>query len=370
MSWRSVTPWILALCATTIVAAACSGSSTGPDADGDSDGDGDGDADADADADGDGDGDGDADGGLDADELPDVGPNYDAFFAEDPPPQYCGPDDRPPPELPGGTPECPDDKNREGCACPNPGEDAPCWPGLRVDRNRGICHDGTTTCEPIDEFGYGRWGACEGYLLPEEGATRGAQACNCFSGGRWVIDNLVPCFVTSSDGSVCAVSTFIDDSRQASCPTSITGCPADPEPGTVFSANRLLTDCSGQFRLCLTLKAGNAEAASSDDCVVSETCTETWYEAPAEGDPPTLTELDPLPSWSSSDAACAQQFMDEGGYAEMSVVGTSIECEEIAPEDAPYVFNVITYCPLYCNDPGSEDLPECERCGNGATGSF
>ena len=73
-------------------------------------------------------------------------PNWDAFFAEDPPPEYCGPGDADAAVLPGGTPECPDDKNREGCPCSLHGATAPCWPGLRVDRNRGICQDGVTTC--------------------------------------------------------------------------------------------------------------------------------------------------------------------------------------------------------------------------------
>src|SRR3989339_2154415 len=38
-----------------------------------------------------------------------VEPNWDAFFATDPPPQYCGPDGGgTTPPLPGGTPDCPD----------------------------------------------------------------------------------------------------------------------------------------------------------------------------------------------------------------------------------------------------------------------
>lgn len=48
----------------------------------------------------------------------------------------------------------------------------------------------------------------------------------------------------------------------------------------------------------------------------------------------------------------------------------SEECEEVGTPDAPLVFNVITYCPLYCNEPGHADDPECEHCGNGAAGDF
>src|SRR5436305_1120338 len=81
----------------------------------------------------------------------------DAFWANDPPPQFCYLDGGafPPPKVPGGTPDCPDDKNREGCPCPKLGETAPCWPGLRINRNLGICKDGTTTCQQLGELGQG-----------------------------------------------------------------------------------------------------------------------------------------------------------------------------------------------------------------------
>src|SRR5688572_6993118 len=41
----------------------------------------------------------------------------DAFWADDPPLMFCALDGGsfPPQVVPGGTPECPDDKNREGC---------------------------------------------------------------------------------------------------------------------------------------------------------------------------------------------------------------------------------------------------------------
>ncbi len=56
------------------------------------------------------------------------------LYANDPPPAWCGPDAGAPPPQPGGTEECPDDKNREGCRCEPIGTRAPCWPGLRVNR--------------------------------------------------------------------------------------------------------------------------------------------------------------------------------------------------------------------------------------------
>src|SRR5690606_37632115 len=137
-----------------------------------------------------------------------------------PPPMECleGGEPGTPADPPGGTPECPDDKNREGCRCDTVGEEVPCWPGLRVNRERGICQDGVARCEAFDEFS-GRWGACVGAVLPDEAATRGPAACQCFSQGRWELDNLSPCFIQYSGGDVWAVSTYLTSPGNISCPS-------------------------------------------------------------------------------------------------------------------------------------------------------
>src|SRR5262245_11768236 len=69
--------------------------------------------------------------------------NADAFFEKDPPPMYCGVDGGSA-MIPGGTPDCPDDKNREGCPCTEKGKKTVCWPGLRANRGLGFCRDGET----------------------------------------------------------------------------------------------------------------------------------------------------------------------------------------------------------------------------------
>ncbi len=307
-----------------------------------------------------------ADGGPGHDgggEPPPVTPNPDAFWADDPPPMQCLEDGTmgPPPNPPGGTPECPDDKNREGCRCDPIGSTASCWPGLRVNRNRGICHDGMTECLPHDEF-TGVWGPCVGAVLPAEGAHLGPQSCRCFSAGRWEIDNLSPCFVTYG-GESYAVSTYISGST-AACPSDPGGPPPLPQPGTDWSTDRLTVDCEGQFQLCYTLKAGDATAPTASDCTVARTCTEAWY---AERDTP--QELPPLPSWAGTDSACATQFANGGGYGEMSVIGHSVECDDVDDGmGGEYVFNRVNYCPLSCNM--TPTAPECAGCMMGGSGMF
>ena len=312
--------------------------------------------------------DGGVSGGPDADPatIPDagIGPNLDAFWEDDPPTEYCGPDEAPPWDPPGGTEECPDDKNREGCPCETPGESAPCWPGLRADRNKGICQDGTTICSSFNEFS-NRWGPCQGAILPVPGATTGAAACNCFSLGRWEIDNLSPCFVTYSSGQTYAVSTFMTGGGGASCPTSISSTPPpSPQPGQVWASNRLTVDCSGQFNLCYTLKAGDGANPLATDCTLAQTCVDFWYDQPN-----VPMELPPLPSWTSPDPTCAARFVNIGGYGEMSVLGTSIECEGIDDgAGSSFVFNRVSYCSMECNN--NPTLPGCENCSVGGSGSF
>jgi len=292
--------------------------------------------------------------------------NPDAFFAEDPPPMLCledgtrtTPDEE---DAPGGTPECPDDKNREGCPCREIGETAPCWPGERRHRDRGVCTDGTTTCMAVDEF-WGVWGPCEGAVLPTPGVERGPEACGCFSAGTWELDCLSPCFVDYGSRGVYAVSTYIDGPSSAACPRDPGGPPPRPQPGETWTTNRLQIDCAGRFELCYTIRAGDVETASASDCVVAESCVETWYEEAG-----VVQELPPLPSWVGTDTACARSFRDSGGYGEMSVVGLSLHCEEIGSEGDPVVFNRVPYCPLHCTERPS--APECERCRVGGSGSF
>ena len=271
------------------------------------------------------------------------------FFQDDPPPMTCDGGGQPP-DPPGGTPECPDDKNLENCPCPEQGKVAACWPGLRKNRNHGICHDGTTTCILNGESDL-KWGPCVGAQLPT-GAT-GKAACGCFSGGHWNIDNLSPCFFTVN-GVTTAVSTHLVGATPA-CPDNVDAPPAEP-----WSTNQLKTDCTGYFKLCYSIKAGDPKNPQPADCEITKVCTEAHY-APAN----TVVPFPDLPSWLSTPAqdACVQQFINTGGYGEMSVVGESDECEKVEK-----VFQHVTYCPLSCNDPNPP--PECANCMPGGGGNF
>jgi hypothetical protein len=299
--------------------------------------------------------------GLDAaNAKPDSAFDPDAFWANDPPPQTCGDSGNVQPVVPGGTPDCPDDKNREGCACSPPGIKAACWPGFRKNRNRGICKDGQTTCENRGENS-GAWGPCEGYVLPQPGAV-GAQACECFSAGTWAIDNLIPCFWGGSPtGSGGAVSTVKQSDGSYACPAGGT------LPTTPWSTDSLTVDCAGHFKLCYTLKAyddyTNKKPASSD-CTMGQICVEGDYvKANVKQDFP------PLGAWKGDDAAskaCAEKFAATGGYGEMSVSGLSVECDNITD----HVFHTVDYCPLKCNDSAHASDPECQNCGNGGDGGF
>jgi hypothetical protein len=298
-------------------------------------------------------------GGADAGSA--IDPNQ--FWANDPPPMWCGPDGgTTPPMVPGGTPDCPDDKNRQGCACANVGEQAPCWPGLRANRGLGICKDGVTTCQSQGEFG-SVWGECKNYVLPQTGATSGAAACKCFSAGRWAIANVSPCFISDSSGVIGAVSTFQASGGNAQCPTVINN-PPTPEPGTDFSTDTLQVDCAGHFKLCFELKAGKVSTASAADCSVAKVCVESDY-ATAN----TMQTFPDLPSWTSPNPTCAKAFADTGGYGEMSVVGESVRCDTIDDGmGGSRVFNRVQYCPVSCNQNPTD--PMCTGCGQGGSGTF
>lgn len=284
----------------------------------------------------------------------------DAFWAQDPPPKTCSLDGGmfPPPPVPGGTPECPDDKNREGCPCPKAGMTAPCWPGLRANRNLGICQDGVTTCIQTQELS-ASWGPCVGYTLPVPGAT-GKEGCTCFSAGRWAIENLVPCFADFGGGggigSAGAVSSVLVNGKTECRVTNPLQVPAQ-----AWSQDTIQADCSGRFKLCYTLKAGKASAPTAQDCTLVQVCTQGDYLKVNE-----MQAFPPLPAWkadSPAAKACALRFVKEGGYGEMSVDGQTVACDQIQK-----VFNRIGYCPLSCNDTPND--PMCKDCRSNGSGTF
>jgi hypothetical protein len=227
-----------------------------------------------------------------------------------------------------------------------------------------VCKDGTTTCVLVNEI-WLRWGPCSGYVLPTPGFTKGPEACGCFSKGKWQIDNSSPCFVTYQSGEVWAVSTYLDGAGQAHCPDTIAPTPPpSPQPGYPWSKNRLTVDCTGRFKLCYTIKAGDPKNPAATDCVVGQSCTEAWY-----GQQNVTQELPPLPAWTGSDPVCAAKFYALAGYGEMSVTGLSVECEKVDDGAGnPRVFLRIPYCQLKCAQ--NPTLPECQNCGNGGSGQF
>jgi hypothetical protein len=298
-------------------------------------------------------------------------------FANDPPPNYCGPNPQAAPPKPGGTADCPDDKNKPGCGCTTAGEEAACWTGLRANRHLGICKDGVTKCVQKDE-NTKAWGPCEGQVLPVAGQTKGAQACKCFSLGKWNLKNLSPCFrqycggPADADGNCApgedlgyfAVSTF-DDGTGAKCTDQGTTPPGPTPPGP-WTSDTLTVDCAGHFKLCYELKAGDFANPQPGDCSLTKQCVEGDYlkENVEQAFPD-------LPAWTSADQACAKKWKTTGGYGEMTVVGESVLCDKVDDgSGGSFVFNRVKYCPPTCRDAANKDKPECQNCGQGGSGQF
>jgi len=284
----------------------------------------------------------------------------DAFFAVDPVPMMCGQGGTmTTPPQPGGTLECPDDKNREGCPCPTQGMTSACWPGKRVNRNHGICKDGMTTCAQAGEFGL-RWGPCEGYVLPNPDATAGPDACGCFSSGTWKLTNLAPCIFRGS--ATYLYSSKLTPDNKIDCGTNIPDPP--PKPSGVWTDDTLNVDCGGQFKLCYTIKAGDVNNPKAGDCQIMQACVDVWY--PMAG---VDQKLPDIPTWVTSDANCAKLFDQGGGYGEMSVIGKSAECDTVDDGHGnPYVFHRTDYCPPACQN--TPTAPGCKDCQTGGSGMF
>jgi hypothetical protein len=299
----------------------------------------------------------DYDAGFGIDATPDIG--ADAFYVNDPPVKSCGDAGVTLPPPPGGTPDCPDDKNLPGCPCgptAKVGDTAPCWTGYRRNRSRGVCKDGQTTCVKKGEVNL-VWSDCSGEQLPT--GTTGKEACTCFSGGEWALANTSPCFITdSSTGKIVnAVSTYLDSSGKMQCAVDSAGKFVSTSPN--WSTTTLKTDCAGHFKLCYAIKAGDPNNPQPTDCTVMQVCTEGDYKTPN-----TVQPFGSLGAWQTGDVACASKFATTGqGYGEMSVLGTSVECDSVGK-----VFQRFKYCPLSCNT--NPSAPECAGCTTGGSGGF
>jgi hypothetical protein len=285
-----------------------------------------------------------------------------AFFINDPAPPMCGADGKmtAPATIPG-TSECPADKNRTGCPCPEVGKKAACWPGLRQNRNHGVCKDGITTCQANTEFAPA-WGPCEGYVLPTAGSTQGPDACRCFSNGSWGLDNLVPCINT--EGSKHYIYSSHQDAQNGYACDGVTMTPP-PKPTTEWTTSSLTVDCAGQFELCYTMKAGQASDPKTADCTVMHACVSAWYAEAGK-----TQTLPKLPGWVATDPACVESFVNSGGYGEMSVLGKSAECDPVDDgQGKPLVFMRTTYCPADCAT--NPTRPGCNtNCSVSGSGKF
>lgn len=285
-------------------------------------------------------------------------------YANDPPPKWCGAAGQPTPPTPGGTAECPDDKNKPGCGCNNVGDTAACWTGLRTNRGLGVCKDGVTKCVQKSE-NVREWGPCEGEVLPTSGATKGAPACKCFSKGQWNIKNLVPCGIYTVGDEAHPYEYSAGTKSDGSFECTANTVPPTKPAGT-WSENSLNVDCAGHFRLCYAIKAGDMKTASASDCTLAQVCTEADYikENVEQNFPP-------LDSWASPDSACALKFSTTGGYGEMTVKGLSVRCDNVDDGAGnPFVFNRVQYCPSKCQKPENASAPECVNCKQDGSGQF
>ena len=202
------------------------------------------------------------------------------------------------------------------------------------------------------------------------GTDGGGQTCGtCVVHGRWLVDNLSPCFVTmapapdggaGTDGGAGpgviagAISTQVSGGV-VQCPADLTSKPTQP-----WSTDTLTTDCPGHYRLCVVLKAGNPKAPAADDCTVVESCADDDYAVANQAQ-----MWAKLPGWIAQGAgiACAQKMHDHGGYALLTASGTATGCGTIQK-----TLSTITYCPFSCM--AMPTSAECVGCMSGGRSDF
>jgi hypothetical protein len=185
---------------------------------------------------------------------------------------------------------------------------------------------------------------------------QGGDASTCGCKTSWQVDNLDPCWDLPRDatGTPAPYSSHFDaDAGMAAC-EAWQGFP-HAVPNTPWSAQRLQGSCGGTATLCLVVKQGDVKNPKADDCQLAKLCNDVDYKDVGQ-----LMELPPLPGWAGTDAKCAKDFYDNGGYFEMVAKDYSLgDCFK-GTED---VIGRVPFCPVKCSDMSNAGLPECETCG-------
>jgi hypothetical protein len=173
------------------------------------------------------------------------------------------------------------------------------------------------------------------------------------------LSNLSPCIYRGQDTWL--YSSILTGTNMLDCGSAME--PPDV-PDQIWSTSTLNIDCAGQFNLCFTIKAGDVSNPLSTDCVVHEVCLDvTYLEANVD------QTLPDIPAWSSPSSSCAAEFDSRGGYGEMSVLGESVECDEISDgTGGRLVFHRTNYCPPSCQNRMTD--PDCASCRTGGSGDF
>jgi hypothetical protein len=199
-------------------------------------------------------------------------------------------------------------------------------------------------------------------VLPVADALSGPEACGCFSKGKWSLTNLSPCIFRGDQTYL--YSSVLGPMKNLMCGGPFANDEIPPAPEEDWTESTLNVDCEGQFHLCFTIKAGDVDNPKASDCVIHQVCTDVWY-----GEAGVTQDLGTFPGWNTTDSACSTKFDEEGGYGEMSVEGSSIECDEVGDgSGGAYVFHRTNYCPPSCQSTPTK--PECVNCITGGSGSF
>jgi hypothetical protein len=198
---------------------------------------------------------------------------------------------------------------------------------------------------------------CDGDPADLSQDASSATACECAL--TWEVDSVVPCIAPKSISFPSIIfSSHADEGKPSNgsgdedtvpdCNAAVSfPQPVPPEP---WSKQRIQAQCAGSANLCVSLKSGKAKEASDADCSIMEHCFDADYDVAGK-----VVELDELPGWAATDAACSNAFSESGGYVEFRVEG------DLGCEDRPRVRRV-QICPTKCGaDPEHSD---CKNCGN------
>jgi hypothetical protein len=166
------------------------------------------------------------------------------------------------------------------------------------------------------------------------------------------VDNLAICAAQSTMTAPPRVYSTAQTTGEATCEDDDGRFP-HRVPAAPWTKLHISSPCTGNGKMCFSLRHGTAESPKDSDCVLAERCVDFDYQA-TDG---STVELPMMPGWTVTDQTCAFLYEREGGYIEFHAEDAEVGCASGLEGSLR-----TQTCPVHCAE--QPDAAGCSACSD------